>query len=79
MKFILWDPKDGSPRRDDDGTFISEGVVGRITPGNVYLTVYGKRPKGSVDYKDLEVGQRVANVEFSLSGSKGTCDVYRVE
>lgn len=77
--FILWDHKDGGyPTRGEDGEIITDGILGRIGIDNVYLTTYGARPKGTVPYEKLEVGQRVSNVRFSLSGETGYYDVYRV-
>lgn len=78
MQFILWDSKDGNPRTSDGG-WVSGGLVGRVTPENVYLRAYGVRPEGSKPYEKLAVGECVAGVTFSLSGSKGTYDVYRIE
>ena len=85
-KYILWDPRDGDPRRAEDGEFISDGLIGRIGPDNVYLTTYADWPsvvlgggtKAWLDYRDLEVGQRIRNVVYRLSGQKGVYDVWRV-
>jgi len=81
MKFIIWDPKDGngSPRRDENGEFLSDGVVGRIPLNSVYLTIYGIKPDGAARYDSLEVGQCVRDVTFQMSGAKGIYDIYRVE
>jgi len=38
-----------------------------------------KFPKGCTSLDDLQVGQCVANVKYSLSGSKGVYDIYRVQ
>lgn len=75
-RFIIWDPADGNPRRGEDGSFISSGVMGLVDERSIYLTTYAryrddKRPT------DLEVGQHVT-ADFSLSGSRGTYDIYRV-
>lgn len=78
MKFIIWKQKDGTPRTSGGG-WVSGGLIGLVTAENVYLRVYGVRPEGSKPYEKLSVGECVAGVEFSLSGSKGTYDVYRVE
>ena len=80
MRFILWDPRDSHdflPRRDDDGVIISDGVLGRISADNVYLTAYAeyydtRRPV------DLAVGECIKNVRWSLSGARGCYPVYRV-
>lgn len=79
MKFIVWDPKDGRPNRDDDGNINSSGLMGPTTLDNVYLSTYGAKPDGSKEYQDLEVGECVRGVKFSLSGSKGIYDIYRVK
>lgn len=78
MKFILWNAGSESPPRcDDDGTIVSDGIIGRVDADNAYLTIYGtyrdeRRPK------DLEVGCRIAGVTFTLSGGYGCYDIYRV-
>jgi len=79
MQFILWDTKDGHrPTLDDDRNIISDGILGRIGPDNVYLKVYAKYP-GDVRPVDLEVGACIKNVLFSLSGGTGGYDIYRVK
>ena len=78
MKFIIWDSKDGNPRTKDGG-WVSGGLIGLVTLENVYLRAYGLRPEGSKPYEKLEVGECVAGVQFSLSGTTGSYDVYRVE
>ena len=78
MKFIIWDTSDGSlPRCGDDGKIVSDGVVGRIEHDNGYLTIYGSYPNESRP-ESLAVGERIASVVFSLSGSSGIYDIYRV-
>jgi hypothetical protein len=82
-KFIIWDPKDGLPRYGDwecgDGDkIISDGVLGRITEDNVYLTTYGEYP-GEMRPKDLDVNAPIGGVVFRLSGEKGVYDIYRVQ
>ena len=77
-RFIIWDPKDGSPIRDSDGAFVSDGCVGRIGLDNAFLTAYGQRPKDSKHYSVLAVGEPVRNVVFKLSATGGCYDVYRV-
>jgi len=79
-RFILWDPKDNyRPMTDEEGNqIISDGVLGRLTIDNVYLTAYAnyhgdKRPK------DLGVGECIKGVGFNLSGEHGVYDIYRVE
>jgi len=79
-RFILWDPKDNyRPMTDEEGNqIISDGILGRLTIDNVYLTAYAnyhgdKRPL------DLKVGECIKGVEFHLSGEHGVYDVYRVE
>lgn len=75
-KFIVWDPRDGHVRYDDEGTPISDGVIGRVGEDNVYLTTYadyGNNPR----HTSLEVGQMTEAV-FSLSGSKGYYQIHRV-
>jgi len=78
MKFILWDNKDGDPRTPE-GAWVSGGLLGEITAENVYLRVHAQRPAGAQPFEALTVGACVRNVEFTLSGSKGTYDVYRTE
>lgn len=78
MKFIIWDSKDGNPRTPE-GSWVSGGLLGEIDPENVYLRVYARRPEGSQPFEALAVGECVRNVEFTLSASKGTYDVYRTE
>ena len=74
MKFILWDPKDGffHPRSSR-----SSGVLGKIGPDNVYLTAYANYPDEKRP-KDLEVGESILNVKFSLSGTTGHYDIHRI-
>jgi len=77
-KFILWDPKDNfRPREDDEGSITSDGVLGRVTVGNVYLTTYGEYPDERRP-ADLKVGDSIKGVKYSLSGSRGVYDIYRV-
>jgi hypothetical protein len=75
--FILWDRRDGAPRRDEDGALVSDGIVGRIGPDNVYLSGYAAYPADTRPL-DLDVGGCIPGVGYSLSGSRGTYDVYRV-
>ena len=78
--FIIWDAaNDGhAPRTDDDGIIVSDGVVGRIGEDNAYLTTYGEYP-GEKRGRDLEVGGSIKGVRYSLSGSSGVYDIYRVK
>jgi len=82
-KFIIWDPKDGLPRYGDwecgDGDkIISDGVLGRVTEDNVYLTTYAEYP-GDMRPKDLETTESIIGVVFRLSGERGVYDIYRVQ
>lgn len=77
MRFIIWDPKDGRPTRGDDGTITTSGLVGEITEDNAFLTAYAEWPT-SKRPRELEVNESILDVGFSLSGSKGRYDVYRV-
>ncbi len=77
-RFILWDPSDGDPRRGDNSEWLTSGLLGVIDEGNVYLTVYPKYPDARRP-GDLAVNERIQGVEYSLSGSKGSYDVYRIE
>ena len=76
-RFILWSTRDGAPRRDDDGVIVSDGIVGRIGPDNVYLRGYAAYP-GDVRPLDLAVGECIRSVRYALSGGAGIYDVYRV-
>jgi hypothetical protein len=79
-KFILWDKRDGtgSPGLDGDGSIVSDGVVGRVEISNAYLTSYGSYPDDKRP-SDLEIGDCIENVTYSLSGSLGEYDIYRVK
>lgn len=81
MLFIIWDPRDrhdGLPRFDDSGKIISDGILGRIGPDNVYLTAYANYHKDERRPGDLEVGEHIDGVGFRLSGEHGRYDVWRV-
>lgn len=79
-KFIIWDPKDGPrPRVDDDGNIVSDGLIGRVTATNVYMTTYAEYPNNSRPLADLQVGEGIYGVRYSLSGSSGIYDIYRVQ
>jgi hypothetical protein len=81
-KFILWDANDGNPPRDEEGGFLTPGLIGVIDEGNVYLRSYAhylpSGNKGIVFPAALEVGQFTYS-EFNLSGSKGIYQVWRVQ
>lgn len=81
MKFIIWDPKDNyRPSMDEQGNeIVSDGVIGRVGPNNVYLTTYARYPKDAKALRELEVGECIKGVVFSLSGSRGVYDIYRVQ
>lgn len=77
-RFILWDPRDGEPRRNDDGTYATGGILGRIGPENPYLTAYAAVLPGEPLPQDLEIGQFTV-ARYSLSGSSGVYQIHRVE
>lgn len=77
-RFIVWDPKDGEPRRTEDGGYLSSGCMG-VIPGsseNPYLSSYGIWTDGRSP-KDLGVHER-CKVTYSLSGSKGDYVLIRI-
>ncbi len=76
MFFIIWDPRDGEPQRDN-GVITSDGIIGRVTEENVYIKAYASISEGEKRPEDLEVGAHTY-AEFSLSGSKGLYRIYRV-
>jgi hypothetical protein len=78
-QFILWSTKDGNqPRFSPEGNIESAGVIGVVGEDNVYIAVYARYPKGSKAVAALEVNECIPNVLFSLSGTKGHYDLYRV-
>ena len=78
-RFILWSRRDGDrPRLDDDGNIDSDGVIGRVGVLNCYLTTYAEYPDARRP-EHLEVGESSPQVRYSLSGSRGFYDVYRVK
>ncbi len=78
-KFIVWDARDGLPKVDaDTGKITSGGVLGRIDEDNVYLTTYPEWPEGAKKLVELDAGEAVTGVIYTLSGSAGLYDVYRV-
>lgn len=65
---------------DEQGNeIVSDGVIGRVGPNNVYLTTYACYPKDAKALRELEVGECIKSVVFSLSGSRGVYDIYRVQ
>jgi hypothetical protein len=78
-RFIIWDPSDGPVRVGDDGEIISDGLTGRMSIDNVYLTAYPSfRDKEERRPKDLDVGEKIEGVIYGLSGGSGVYDIYRV-
>jgi hypothetical protein len=77
MRFILWDPKDGNPRKDEEGNINTDGILGKMGPDNAYLTAYPVYPDETRP-RDLSVGGRIVGVKYSLSGGKGYYDIIRV-
>lgn len=77
-KFILWHKDYGKLPRSENGSINSDGAIGRIDEGNVYLRSYAKYPDDRLP-KDLGFGECIENVEFSLSGEKAYYDIYRVD
>ena len=79
MKFILWSRREGmQPTRNEEGRIISDGIIGRVTEDNAYLRAYPEYPDERRPW-DLPVGFCIEEVKYSLSGSKGTYDIWRVE
>ena len=81
-KFIIWDSSDGAVRygnteSDDAEKIISDGLTGRLSEDNVYLTTYAGYP-GALTHTSLEVGECIKGVRFTLSGENALYDVYRV-
>lgn len=80
-RFILWDPSDGPIRRDadDPDSIISDGILGRVGIDNVYLTIYAGYPvDNDTRPRDLAIGECIKGVGYTLSGSSGIYDIYRV-
>lgn len=70
MKFKIVDPGQSAGSTD--------GAIGVVGPDNAYIKTYAVYP----DMKrptDLDVGEKIANVKYSLSGSIGFYDIVRVE
>lgn len=79
-KFILWDPRDGIiPIDIDTGAIRTDGILGRITENNAYLTAYPEYPEEEKKLADLKVGECIIGVRYRLSGGNGWYDIYRVE
>jgi hypothetical protein len=77
MKFIIWDARDGEPQRNEQGEFLSAGLIGVVGPDNAYISIYANYDDDT-SAKELKVGQ-FAVARFNLSGSSGIYRVYRVE
>jgi len=77
-KFIIWDPRDGNPVNNDNGKIESSGLIGRVGSDNVSLSTYAEYP-GDKRPRDLDLYEGIKGVGFSLSGSHGTYDIYRVK
>jgi hypothetical protein len=74
-RFILWNrERDGELRYPDEQT---EGVLGQLSLDNVYLQTYARYPDDKRP-DDLKVGECIQGVAYSMSGQRGTYDVYRV-
>ena len=83
QRFIIWDPRDGDrPREDEDGNIVSDGLIGRVGPDNVYIRVYAEYDeKTRLDdggAPHLAVGA-YAQATFRLSGQTRRYQVYRVK
>jgi len=87
-RYIIWDSRrDGDPRRDEDGRIISDGIIGRVSADNCYMTTYACN-KRRVDVSGGELPRTLDALDendyhplladFSLSGSKSTYEIYRV-
>lgn len=76
-RFIIWNPRDGAPFRDDEGNITSSGLVGRIGEDNAFLRAYAGWPDERRP-GDLEVGQRIEGVKYSLSVTTGHYEIWRV-
>ena len=80
MNFILWDRKEGPtpPRNQDTGEILTSGCMGVIALDNLYVRTYVIYPEGSKPLKNLEIGESIRGVKFSLSGSTGYYNIYRI-
>ena len=72
-RFILWDRKDGD--RPLPG---SDGILGKLTLDNAYLTAYANWPDKRRP-RDLPVGGVIRAVCYRLSGGSGAYDLWRVQ
>lgn len=70
-------PADPDPIRDEDGAIMGDGAIGRVTEDNAYLSMYADYPDDRRP-RDLEIGERIQDVRFRLSGQSGNYDVWRV-
>jgi hypothetical protein len=83
QKFIIWDAKDGKPRFDEDGNITSDGLIGRVTGNNAYIKIYAEYLDNELTFDinhtpKLEIGE-FTKAKFSLSGTKGYYQVWRVQ
>ena len=77
-KFVVVDCNTSS-LWDAEGQLRHEGLLGLIDEDNCYLTTYPKWPDWEDRRpRDLEVGECIKGAVYSLSGSSGIYDVYRV-
>jgi len=76
MKFIIYE-QNSHPLVADNGNIISDGIIGRVTLNNVYLTAYAMYPNKQRP-KDLEIGECITGVRYSLSDETGMYNIYRV-
>ena len=70
MKFVLVNPGESAGN--------SSGLIGVVGPDNVYIKIYPAYD-GDKSPTDLEVGEKIANAKYNLSGSTGYYDIVRVE
>ena len=91
-RFILWDQRDcdgRGPRRDEEGRITSDGLLGRLGPSNCYLKTYAANLRRdsltaeggykTATLEDLEInGHEPVIADFSLSGERGTYEIYRL-
>lgn len=78
-RFILWSRLTShEPPRDQEGNITTSGCLGELTEDNVYLKAYANYRQCTKRLDELEVGECVQNVIFSLSGEHALYDIYRV-
>lgn len=78
-RFIIWNPKEGSsPTYDERGNITSSGLIGWLDVESVSLTTYAQYPDLRRP-EHLEVNESIKGVKYSLSGSVGYYDIYRVK